>query len=131
MCLRRIELSRELGSPCSEALALGVLGDAYYGLGRYQEAADTWLQALPVFRDHGRSRYHALCLAKLGHEYEAMGRYPEAIRYLEQSVPVFRRMRLQHKIEHALAAIDRCRAAAECRPQETIGPDPIPAADPP
>ena len=112
VCLRRIEISRRLGRSCGEALALGVLGDAYAGLGRYQEAADSLLRALPIFRDHGVARLHGLCLLKLGRVYEAVGRFPEAIGYLEESQVIFQQLRVPRKAELASAALDRCRAAA-------------------
>jgi tetratricopeptide (TPR) repeat protein len=55
-CLRAIELSRELGSIRNEALAYGVLGDAYHGLGDYDNAIRSLLHALPILRAHHARR---------------------------------------------------------------------------
>jgi tetratricopeptide (TPR) repeat protein len=110
VCMRRIELIHTLGHSCAEALTLGVLSDAYYGLGRYQEAADSLLQALPVFRDHSFGRFHALCLLKLGYAYAAMGS-PKAADYLKESLQKFQHLRLPRKAEEAQKALDRCQPA--------------------
>jgi DNA-binding SARP family transcriptional activator/tetratricopeptide (TPR) repeat protein len=104
--LRVKKLSRELGDVCSEALAAGMLGDAYRGLGRYSEAADSLLRALPVFQAHSR-RFHALCLLKLGYAYESMGS-PEAVGYLEESLQIFTELRLPWKADQARQALERC-----------------------
>jgi tetratricopeptide (TPR) repeat protein len=110
VCLQRIELSKSLGDIRGVAVSLGILGDAYQGLGRYQESASSLLRALPIFRDYHADRHHAVCLLKLGYACEAMGS-PEAIDYLEESMQIFRRLRLPCKAEEAQRALDQCRAA--------------------
>jgi tetratricopeptide (TPR) repeat protein len=109
-CLRGIELGRRLGDICGEALVFGMLGDAYRGLGRYEDAVSSLRRALPVFRVHSSRRYLAVCLMKLGYAYEAMGS-PEAIGYLEESLRIFRQLHLPRKVDQAQQALDRCRAA--------------------
>ena len=52
---------------------LGIRGDAYRGLGRYRESAESLNVALPIFRDHFMRRHHGLCLLKLGYTYPAIG----------------------------------------------------------
>jgi tetratricopeptide (TPR) repeat protein len=108
--LRALELSEKLGDVCGEALAYGLLGDAYLGLGRYEEAAAVLLRALPVFRRHSSRRFHAVCLLKLGYTYEAM-RSSEAIGYLEESIRLFTEIRQSGKADQARHALDRCRIA--------------------
>lgn len=109
-CTRALELSRMLGDSCGVALSYGLLGDAYHGLGRYEEAAGSLLKALPTFRDRGIRRFHAVCLLKLGYACEALGS-GEAIGYLEESLEIFRQLGLPRKMEQAQHALDRCRAA--------------------
>jgi tetratricopeptide (TPR) repeat protein len=108
-CVRATQTSRELGDTYSEALATGVLGDAYQALGRYQEAADSLLRALPVFRAHADRRFHGVCLLKLGYAYEAMGS-PEAVGYLEESLRTFTELQMTHKADQARIALARCTA---------------------
>jgi DNA-binding SARP family transcriptional activator/DNA polymerase III delta prime subunit len=112
VCLRQIELSRQLGDVRREALSNGVLGDAYSGLGDYQLAAETLLEALPVFRDHQARRHHALCLAKLGYAYEKLCAYPQAVSYLEESVAAFLELCLPDRADQAQRALDRCRTSS-------------------
>jgi tetratricopeptide (TPR) repeat protein len=108
LCLRGIELSQGLGDVCTEALLRGSLGDAFHGLGRYEEAVGSLLRALPVFRSHSSRRFHGVCLLKLGYAYQAMGS-PEAVGYIEQSLGIFRQLRLLRRVEQAEHALDRCR----------------------
>jgi DNA-binding SARP family transcriptional activator/tetratricopeptide (TPR) repeat protein len=102
-------LAHRVGSVRLEVSALGIMGDAYQGLARYEEAAAVLLQALPRFRDHSKRRHHALCLLKVGYAYQAMSCYDEASRYFEQSLPIFRELRLPHYTERVLACLDECR----------------------
>ena len=112
--LRALKLSEKLGDIYDEALCYGMLGDAYLGLGRYQEAATVLLHALPIFRSHRSRRFHAVCLLKLGYTYEAMGS-PEAIGYLEESIRLFTDLRLPSKAGQASQALTRCRTALPAR----------------
>jgi DNA-binding SARP family transcriptional activator len=108
--MRAMKLSSELGDVCDEALASGMLGDAYRELGRYREAVDHYLRALPVFQAHSSRRFHGLCLLKLGYAYEAMGA-PEAIGYLEGSLRIFTELQLPRKADQAREALARCTGA--------------------
>jgi len=105
---RGIELSRSLHDSCQEALLLGLLGDAYRGLGMDHEAASSLHRALAVFREHPSSRFHAVCLLKLGYAYCALGS-PRAIGFLEESLRMFRQLRLPRMAEQAQQALDGCR----------------------
>jgi len=94
LLLQRFELCQKLGDLRGQALSMGVLGDAYHGLGRYEDAVAAFERALPVFRDHFIRRHHALCLFKLGCAYGAMGDATQAERSLQESLPIFRELRL-------------------------------------
>jgi len=108
MCQQGIELDRQLGFPDKESVWLGVLGDAYYGLGRYGEAADAYTRALAGYRDQFLRRHYALCQLKLGKTYQAMGRMSEAISHLEQSLALFRELHLPHYEERARQTLSLC-----------------------
>jgi DNA-binding SARP family transcriptional activator/tetratricopeptide (TPR) repeat protein len=108
-CLRAIEISRGLGDILGEALAYAMLGDAYYGLGKYRDAATSLQRALPVFSSHASRRYYGICLLKLGYVYEAL-ESPSAIGYLEESLRIFRQLGLTLIADRALQALDRLTA---------------------
>jgi tetratricopeptide (TPR) repeat protein len=109
MCHEASELNRRLGVTVDKAGWLGILGDAHYGLGRCQEAAEALSAALPIFRDHFMSRHQGLCLLKLGYAHQAMGDYGQAISSAEESLPIFRELQLRHFEERALQVIASCR----------------------
>jgi tetratricopeptide (TPR) repeat protein len=94
-----------MGDITGEAQALALLGDAYYGLGRYDDAVAAYVQALPVFRDHFMFRYRALCLYKLGRTYQTLGDQAQAKNCLKECLPLFRELRLPEKEKLALAAL--------------------------
>jgi tetratricopeptide (TPR) repeat protein len=113
LCARRRGLSWKMKDVRGEALSLGVLGDAYQGLGRYQDAVQAFSQALPVFRDHFIRRHHGLCLFKLGCAHRALGNHRQAAQHLAESVPVFRDLRLPAYEQRALRILSECRLAAQ------------------
>lgn len=110
LALARRDLARDLGYVSAEALALGVLGDAYAGLGRYAESREAFSQALPVFRQRLSRRNHALCLYKLGLTCCAMADIQQAERYLTQGLRLFRELRLPAYEERVEKALRECRA---------------------
>jgi DNA-binding SARP family transcriptional activator/DNA-binding XRE family transcriptional regulator len=108
LSLRRFELCRQVGDLRGEALSMCVLGDAYHGLGRFEDAVAAFEQALPVFRDHFIRRFHAVCLFKLGCAHAAMGNPMQANRSLRESLPIFRELRLpayEESVREALRAL--------------------------
>ncbi|HLJ98351.1 MAG TPA: tetratricopeptide repeat protein, partial [Streptosporangiaceae bacterium] len=106
-----LALSRRLTDLGGEGLALGVLGDVYRQAGREAEAVDTFLLALPIFRDRASPRYYAVCLHKLGLACAAMGS-GDAVAYLEESARVFRELGVLHRAERVRQDLDRCRGLA-------------------
>ena len=80
----------------------GRRGDAYHGLGRYREAAESLRRASPIFRDH------ALCLLKMGYAYQALGDHQAATGHLQESLDIFGRLQLTHYTQRALKALDAC-----------------------
>jgi tetratricopeptide (TPR) repeat protein len=90
---------------------LGLLGDAYHGLGRYGEAAESLRSALPFYRDRFMRRHHALCLLKMGYACQAMGDNQAAISYLNQSLGIFEQLQLAHYTERARNALTACQTS--------------------
>jgi tetratricopeptide (TPR) repeat protein len=99
--------SQELG----EAYFLDLLGDAYNGLGRYDEAIVAFSGAATAFAEHRAQCAHAVCLFKMAQSHLAMSHSEQAIGYLEECLPIFRELQLADHEEQALLALDSCRAA--------------------
>jgi tetratricopeptide (TPR) repeat protein len=97
-----------------QAYFLDLLGDAYNGLGRYDEAIVALSEAAASFADHGAQCAHAVCLFKIAQSQLALGHTGEGIRYLEQCLPIFRDLQLPEHEEQALRALDNCRAGEAC-----------------
>jgi DNA-binding SARP family transcriptional activator len=114
--MRRMELSRELGDIRAVGGALGIMGDAYQAQGNYELAIESWLQALPGFRDHRADRFTALCLQKLGCAYEALDRHQQAAGCLQESLQIFRRLGVSARVSAVQQALDRCQAAITASP---------------
>ncbi|HLX50030.1 MAG TPA: tetratricopeptide repeat protein [Streptosporangiaceae bacterium] len=98
---------QELG----EAYFLDLLGDAYNGLGRYDEAIVALSGAAMAFSQHGAQCAHAVCLFKIAQSHLAMAHSDQAIGYLEQCLPIFQDLHLPDHEAQALRALDSCRAA--------------------
>ncbi len=101
-------LAENLGGPVVTAGWFGIRGDAYQGLGRYREAAESFRRASPIFRDHFMRRMHALCLLKMGYADQALGDHQAAIGHLQESLDIFGRLQLGHYTQQALTALDAC-----------------------
>jgi tetratricopeptide (TPR) repeat protein len=99
--------SQELG----EAYFLDLLGDAYNGLGRYDEAIVALSEAAAAFAQHGAQGAHAVCLFKIAQSHLAMAHGEQATQYLEECLPIFRELHLPEHEEQALSALESCRAA--------------------
>jgi tetratricopeptide (TPR) repeat protein len=93
------------------AYFLDLLGDAYNGLGRYDEAIAALSEAAEAFRQHDARCAHAECLFKIAQSHLALARGEVAIGYLEKCLPVFRALQLPDHEEQARRALDACRAA--------------------
>jgi tetratricopeptide (TPR) repeat protein/DNA-binding XRE family transcriptional regulator len=116
LCHEGLAMAQRLGVQAAIAEWLGVRGDACRALGRYREAAESLLSALPIFRDHFMHRHHGLCLLKLGYTYEALGDYQAACRYLEQSLDIFGRLRLANYADRARDTLRTCQGLASSPP---------------
>ena len=99
-----------------QAYFLDLLGDAYNGLGRYDEAIVALSEAAVSFAEHGAQRAHAVCLFKVAQSHLAMGRTGQGIQYLEECLPIFRDLQLPEHEAQALRVLDGCRAGAQCSP---------------
>ncbi|HEY1919964.1 MAG TPA: hypothetical protein VGH27_30700 [Streptosporangiaceae bacterium] len=99
-------------SVLGQAYFLDLLGDAYNGLGRYDEAIVALSDAAASFKEHGASCAHAVCLFKIAQSNLALGYGERAIGYLDECLPIFRELQLPEHEEQALRARDACRAAS-------------------
>jgi tetratricopeptide (TPR) repeat protein len=97
-----------------QAYFLDLLGDAYNGLGRYDEAIVALSEAAASFAKHGAHCAHAVCLFKIAQGHLAMGRTGQGIQYLEECVPIFRELQLPEHEAEALKVLDSCRSGAPC-----------------
>lgn len=94
-----------------QAYFLDLLGDAYNGLGRYDEAIMALSEAAEAFRRHDARCAHAVCLFKIAQSHLALGRSDLAIGYLEECLPMFGELHLPDHERQALRALNDCRAA--------------------
>ncbi|HKB30243.1 MAG TPA: tetratricopeptide repeat protein [Streptosporangiaceae bacterium] len=101
---RRGSMSRGL----DEAYFLDLLGDAYNGLGRYDEAVVALSSAVKVFEEQGAQCAHAVGLFKLAQSHLALAQHDQAIGYLEECLPIFRKLHLTGSEQRARAALDAC-----------------------
>lgn len=99
------------GQVLGEAYFLDLLGDAYNGLGRYDEAIVALSEAATAFAEHRAQGAHAVCLFKLAQSYLAIDQSEQAARCLEQCLPIFRDLGLPDHEEQALRALEGCRGA--------------------
>ena len=95
-----------------QAYFLDLLGDAYNGLGRYDEAIAVLSEAAEAFRQHDARCAHAVCLFKIAQSHLALGRGQRAIGYLEECLPIFRDLHLPDHERQAVRILNDCRAAA-------------------
>jgi tetratricopeptide (TPR) repeat protein len=95
-----------------QAYFLDLLGDAYNGLGRYDEAIVALSEAATAFRVHDAQCAYAVCLFKIAQSNLALAHDEQAIRCLEECLPIFRELNLSDHVEQALRALDGCRAPA-------------------
>jgi tetratricopeptide (TPR) repeat protein len=98
------------GQLLGQAYFLDLLGDAYNGLGRYDEAIVALSEAAAAFGEHGAQLAHAVCLFKIAQSHLAMSHSDQAAGYLERCLPIFRELQLSEHEEQALRALDSCRA---------------------
>jgi tetratricopeptide (TPR) repeat protein len=94
-----------------QAYFLDLLGDAYNGLGRYDEAVAALSEAAEAFRRHDARCAHAVCLFKIAQTHLAMGHGELAIGYLEECLPVFRERQLPDHEGQALRTLGEVRTA--------------------
>ena len=95
-----------------QAYFLDLLGDAYNGLGRYDEAIVVLSEAAGAFQRHDARCAHAVCLFKIAQSHLAMGRGDLAIGYLEECLPMFRELHLPDHERQAVRTLNDCRAVA-------------------
>ena len=95
-----------------QAYFLDLLGDAYNGLGHYDEAIVVLSEAAGAFQRHDARCARAACLFKIAQSHLAMGRGELAIGYLEECLPIFRDLNLPDREREAARILNDCRASA-------------------
>lgn len=108
LCHQGLKMVQKLGYLAGEGYMLGPMGDAYFSLGRYEEAMGALGQAQEIFETRGLVRNNAICLLKLALAGMELGQYGQAIPKLEASLPVFRKLKLSVYEQRALAALEQC-----------------------
>jgi DNA-binding SARP family transcriptional activator/TolA-binding protein len=103
-----IDLAEERHCLADLAYFGGSLGDACYGLGKYQDAINVYARALPVFREHGLRRHEALCLLKMAESHLALGNTTQARAYLDQCEAAFTELQLSAYVKRTRESIRKC-----------------------
>ena len=85
-----LEAARGAGDRRQEGRYLGILGNAYDKLGRYEEAIEQYQQALIIDREIGDRQGEGDCLGSLGTAYDSLGRCDEAINHHQQALAIAR-----------------------------------------
>ena len=95
-----------------QAYFLDMLGDAYNGLGRHDEAIVALSEAAASFAQHGAQYAHAECLFKIAQSHLAMGRTSQGVTCLRDCLPIFRELHLPEHEAEALRVLDRLAPAS-------------------
>jgi tetratricopeptide (TPR) repeat protein len=103
---RLLDFGVQANDTNAQAAAQMLMGDAYYGMGRFRDAAGALDQALPVFRSRYGLRRYALRLLRQGYVHQAMGS-AEAAGYLAESLRIFQELNLPRRVEEARQALGR------------------------
>ncbi len=95
----RVELYGQLVSKWAEIgdrenwnyrASLTSLGNAYYSLGQYQRAIESYQQSLAIAREIGDQAGEGVALSGLGNAYRSLGQYQRAIESYQQSLAIAR-----------------------------------------
>jgi DNA-binding SARP family transcriptional activator/tetratricopeptide (TPR) repeat protein len=127
LCNQGLELTNQPGSANGRAHFLGLLGNAYNGLGRHDEAIRRLSDAVDIFRAHGDTRARARCMLSLARAHRALGQYQPATVCLRESLPIFHRLLLPSYERQALEELELCQAQDLSRVRR--GPGPRPGSD--
>lgn len=97
---------RTLGVGWQEYNSLMYLGEAYFNLSEYQNALETYEQALPLLRDGDRKRIFPIwTYNNIGRTYEMLGEPERALQYFELSLRRAQQVGLPRDIGIALTSL--------------------------
>jgi predicted ATPase/class 3 adenylate cyclase len=99
-----LDLFRELGDTAATAHALNNLGNAHFGMGSFQKAADCFNESLSLYRRLGGRRGIAMALNNLGQVKKILGNYDEAVHLFEETLAI--RRSLEDKRGEVLALLN-------------------------
>jgi tetratricopeptide (TPR) repeat protein/transcriptional regulator with XRE-family HTH domain len=85
-----LDAARRTGDRVAEAMVLRQIGAGDVELGRPQQAADHYRQALALFRAADDRSGEAQALGSMGHAETGLGRYEQAARHIQEAVAIFR-----------------------------------------
>jgi DNA-binding SARP family transcriptional activator len=108
LCNRALELIGIQQSATGRAHFLSLLGNAFNGLGRHDEAIRRLSDAADIFLAHDDRRAEARCMVSLAQAHRALGDYQQAALFLRQSLPVFRELLLPTYERQALQELELC-----------------------
>ena len=93
-----------MGDRAGEGTTLNNIAVVYDNQGRYQEALETYEQALAILREVGDRAGEGTTLNNIAHVYDRQGRYQEALETFEQAADVLESVRAAAGSEEARAA---------------------------
>ncbi|MBD1860058.1 MULTISPECIES: CHAT domain-containing tetratricopeptide repeat protein [Trichocoleus] len=85
-------LAQTLESRDAEAKRLLQQGGQQYGKSQYQEAIESWQQALAIYRAASDRNGEASALVNLGNAYRSLSQYQRAIEYHQQALPILQQV---------------------------------------
>lgn len=88
----RADLSEAMRNLTGLASAQNNLGTALKGLGRYEDAEDSYLSALQIRREQGAQRHEGLVLGNLADLYRMQGKFAESAITFEESINIRERI---------------------------------------
>ncbi len=69
-------------------IVYNTLGNAYFRLGRYQDAEETYKQAIRIKPDYVDAHYNHIVYNNLGVTYDKLGRYQDAVETYKQAIRI-------------------------------------------
>ena len=85
---KRLSIVKEEGNRAEQGAAYGDLGNAFRGLGKFQEAIEYHNKALSIAKEVGDRALEARAYGNLGNAYESLGKFQEAIEYHNKALSI-------------------------------------------
>ncbi len=96
------------GTAIKKAHFIGLLGNAYHGLGQHGEAVQRLSAAIEIFDVCDDIRARARCMLSLARAHRVLGHYQKAAVLLKESLSVFRELLLPSYEREALHELELC-----------------------